>query len=313
MKIVIPGGSGHIGRMLSDRFAADGHEIVVLSRSTKPLGSARVVQWDGRLLGEWIAEIDGADVVISLAGRSVSCRYTKRNLTEMLLSRVRSTKAVGAAIRHSRRPPPVWLQSSTATIYANTFGPAYREDGLIGGDEPNVPAYWAFSVHIAEAWERALDEAITPHTRKVALRTAIVMGTGSGGAFDLLARLARFGFGGSLAGGRQYVSWIHEDDFARALEFLIKREDLEGAVNVAAPTPLPQKDFMIGLRQALGKRFALSATAWMVEVGTFALRTDPELIMKSRRVIAGRLIDEGFTFDHPEWPAAARDLVERWR
>lgn len=311
MKIVIPGGSGHIGSLLSRRFGADGHEVVVLSRSRAPIPPARVVQWNGRSEGEWFEEIDGADVVINLAGRSVNCRYNKHNLAEMLRSRVESTVVVGAAIGQARRPPRVWLQASTATIYAHTHGPAHDEGGEIGGNEPDVPAYWSFSVDIARAWERALADASTPKTRKVALRTAILMGIGRGGAFDLLARLTRAGLGGPLGGGRQYVSWIHEDDFVGALQFLIDRDDLEGAVNVAAPTPLPQSEFMAELGRALGVRIGLPATSLMVEVGAFALRTDPELIMKSRRVIPARLPDAGFEFKYATWPAAARELAAR--
>jgi uncharacterized protein (TIGR01777 family) len=311
MKIVIPGGTGHIGSLLSRRFGGDGHEVVVLSRSQATRPSARVVQWNGRSEGEWFAEIDGADVVINLAGRSVNCRYNKHNLTEMLRSRVESTEVVGTAISRARRPPRVWLQSSTATIYAHTLGPPHDEDGEIGGNEPDAPAYWAFSVDIARAWERALTDATTPETRKVALRTAILMGVGRGGAFDLLSRLARVGLGGPLGGGRQYVSWVHEDDFVSALLFLIDRDELEGAVNVAAPTPLPQSEFTAELRRALGVRIGLPAMSLMVEVGAFALRTDPELIMKSRRVIPGRLSDAGFAFEYATWPPAARDLVTR--
>ena len=247
----MPGGSGHIGSFLSRRFSADGHEVVVLSRSLAHRPAARVVKWDGRTTGDWNAEIDGADVVINLAGRSVNCRYTKRNLTEMFRSRVQSTEAVGTAIRQASRPPRVWLQASTATIYAHTFGTPHRESGELGGDEPGVPAYWGLSVEIARAWERALANAETPETRKVALRSAIVMGIGSGGAFDLLARLTRVGLGGSLGGGQQYVSWIHETDFIRAVRFLIDSEEQSGPVNIASPNPATQGDFMAELRAAM--------------------------------------------------------------
>lgn len=313
MKIVIPGGSGHIGSLLSRRFGADGHEVVVLSRSRTPNPPARVVRWDGRTEGEWVEEIDGADVVINLAGRSVNCRYNKHNLTEMLRSRVESTEVVGAAIGQASRPPPVWLQASTATIYAHTFGPAHDEEGELGGSEPHVPSYWAFSVDIARAWERALADAATPHTRKVALRTAILMGIGRGGAFDLLARLTRVGLGGPLGDGRQYMSWVHEYDFVEALQFLIERDDLEGPINVAAPTPLPQREFMAELRRALGMRIGLPATSLMVEIGALVLRTDSELIMKSRRVVPGHLSEAGFSFQYPTWPTAAPELVARWQ
>lgn len=313
MKIVIPGGSGHVGSLLAGAFGADGHEMVVLSRSRSPRPPARVVQWDGHTEGKWVREIDGADVVINLAGRSVNCRYNKHNLTAMLRSRVQSTKAVGAAIGQASRPPRVWLQASTATIYAHTFGSAYDESGEFGGNEPDVPAYWAFSVDIARAWEGALADAATPKTRKVALRTAILMGIGRGGAFDLLARLTRFGLGGPLGGGRQYMSWIHEDDFVRALQFLIERDEPTGPVNLAAPSPLPQREFMSELRRSLGVPIGLPATSFMVEIGAFVLRTDPELILKSRRVVPGCLIDAGFAFEYPTWPTAAQELAARWR
>jgi uncharacterized protein (TIGR01777 family) len=313
MKIVIPGGSGHVGQLLSRRFGSDGHEVVVLSRSGATQEHARVVQWDGRSKGAWIEEVDGAEIVINLAGRSVNCRYNKRNLTEMFRSRVQSTEVIGAAIGSARRPPRVWLQASTATIYSHTLGPAHDERGELGGDEPDVPKYWAFSVEIARAWERALADAMTPRTRKVALRTAILMGIGRGGAFDLLARLARIGVGGSLGGGQQFVSWIHEDDFFGALEFLIEREDLTGAVNVAAPIPLTQRQFMADLRNALGVRIGLPATSRMVAIGALVLRTDSELIMKSRRVVPGRLTGAGFAFKYPAWSEAAQELVARRR
>lgn len=313
MKAVIPGGSGHIGSLLSRTFGADGHEIVVLSRNPTFNPSAKVVQWDGRTEGGWVEEVDGADVVINLAGRSVNCRYNKHNLTQMLRSRVESTEAVGAAIAQATRPPQVWLQASTATIYAHSDGPPNDEEGEIGGNEANVPAYWAFSVDIARAWERALADAATPGTRKLALRTAILMGTERGGAFDLLARLTRVGLGGPLGGGQQYMSWIHEFDFVEALQFLIEHDDLDGPVNLAAPAPLPQREFMEELRRAMGVRIGLPATKLMVEIGAFALRTDPELIMKSRRVVPGRLPERGFVFKYPTWPEAAPELVSRWR
>lgn len=313
MKITIPGGSGHIGSLLSRTFGADSHEIVVLSRHPTSIPSARVVQWDGRTEGAWVKEIDGADVVINLAGRSVNCRYNKHNLTQMLRSRVESTEAVGAAIAQATRPPAVWLQASTATIYAHTSGPANDEEGEIGGMESDVPAYWAFSIDIARAWERALADASTPDTRRVALRTAILMGAERGGAFDLLARLTRVGLGGPLGGGQQYMSWIHEDDFVEALRFLIEHDDLDGPVNLAAPAPLPQREFMNELRRAMGVRIGLPASRLMVEIGAVALRTDPELIMKSRRVVPGRLPEAGFIFKYPSWPEAAPELVSRWK
>ena len=312
MKIVIPGGTGQIGGILSRTLLARNHDVVVLSRGGT--SDARLVVWDGRTLGPWAREVDGADVVINLAGRSVNCRYTDANLKAMMSSRVDATRAVGTAIAKAVRPPRVWLQMSTATIYAHRVdAPNDEATGRIGGDEPEAPSYWKFSVDIAQAWERAQEEAATPRTRKVALRSTMVMSPDRGGVFDVLLGLTRAGLGGPIAGGRQFVSWIHDRDFTRAVDLLIERDDIEGPVNLAAPNPIPQRDFMAALRAAWGRRIGMPATKWMVGIGAFFLRTDPELTLKSRRVVPGRLLGAGFSFEFPAWPDAARDLVERRR
>ncbi|MGP4087962.1 TIGR01777 family oxidoreductase [Streptomyces sp. KR55] len=311
MKVVLAGGTGQVGGILNRALTAEGHEVVVLTR--RPVRD-RDVRWDGRTLGPWTETIDGSDVVINLAGRSVSCRYTEENLREMMDSRVDSARVVGEAIAAARRPPRVWLQMSTATIYAHRFEEPHDEaTGVIGGTEPGVPGYWAFSVEIAKKWEQEQERARTPHTRRVALRSAMVMSPDRGGVFDYLLWLARLGLGGSVAGGAQYVSWIHDRDFVRAVEFLIDREDVAGPVNLAAPSPLPQRAFMGALRRAWGIPVGLPAAKWMAEIGAFVLRSDTELLFKSRRVVPGRLLEAGFAFDHPEWPQAAVDLVRRVR
>ncbi|MGW0337111.1 TIGR01777 family oxidoreductase [Streptomyces sp. NPDC003011] len=311
MKIVIPGGTGQVGTVLNRALTAAGHEVVVLTRRPR---HEREVAWDGETPGPWAREIDGSDVVVNLAGRSVSCRYTEANLKAMMDSRVRSTRVVGEVIAAAARPPRVWLQMSTATVYAHRFdAPNDELTGLLGGTEPGVPDYWAYSVEIATAWERAQEQAATPRTRKVALRSAMVMSPGQGGVFDVLSRLVRLGLGGPVAGGAQYVSWIHDRDFVRAVEFLVDREDLSGPVNLAAPAPLPHRAFLRALRSAWGVPVGLPATRWMAELGAFALRSDTELLLKSRRVVPGRLLDAGFAFEHPEWPRAADDLVRRRR
>lgn len=311
MKIVLPGGTGQVGTVLRRALAAAGHEVVVLSR--RPAGRGEIA-WDGRTPGPWAEALDGSDVVVNLAGRSVSCRCTPANLKAMMDSRVDSTRVVGEAIAACGRPPAVWLQMSTATVYAHRFdAPNDEATGRIGGAEPGVPAHWGHSVDIATAWEREQERADTPHTRKVALRSAMVMSPDRGGVFDVLLRLARLGLGGPVAGGAQYVSWIHDQDFVRAVEFLIAREDLAGAVNLAAPSPLPQRAFMRALRRAWGVPVGLPATKWMAELGALVLRSDTELLLKSRRVVPGRLLDAGFAFDHPEWAPAAADLVRRVR
>ncbi|MEU2299797.1 TIGR01777 family oxidoreductase [Streptomyces antibioticus] len=311
MKIVIPGGTGQVGTVLRRALTAAGHEVVVLSR--RPSGPGERA-WDGRTPGAWTQEVDGSDVVINLAGRSVSCRYTPANLKAMMDSRVESARVVGEAIAAAARPPALWLQMSTATVYTHRFdAPNDEATGEIGGSEPGVPGYWSYSVDIATAWEREVEKADTPRTRTVALRSAMVMSPDRGGVFDVLSRLARLGLGGPVAGGAQYVSWIHDHDFVRAVEFLIAREDLTGPVNLAAPAPLPQRGFMRALRSAWGVPVGLPATRWMAEVGAFALRSDTELLLKSRRVVPARLLAEGFSFEHPEWPETAGDLVRRAR
>jgi uncharacterized protein (TIGR01777 family) len=310
MKIVIPGGTGQLGHYLSRGFRAQGHQVVILSRECRT--DPEAVQWDGRTVGSWAEEIDGSDVVINLAGRSVNCRYTDANLHAMMASRVDSTRAVGLAIERATRPPKVWLQMSTATIYAHRYDAANDEaTGMIGGDEPGVPAYWGFSIDIAKAWELAQYEADAPQTRKIALRTAMVMGVYPGGVFDVLVGLTRQYLGGSIAGGRQFVSWIHQQDFVHAIEFLIRRDDIHGPVNLAAPSPVTQREFMATLRRALQKRVGLPATRWMVEIGAAFMKTDTELILKSRRVTPKRLLDAGFSFEFATWESAAAELVNR--
>ncbi|WP_433346089.1 TIGR01777 family oxidoreductase [Microtetraspora malaysiensis] len=311
MKIVIPGGTGQVGAILNRALTAAGHEVVVLTR--RPMRDPEV-RWDGESLGPWAEEIDGSDIVVNLAGRSVNCRYTSANLQAMMDSRVHSTRVVGEAIAAAARPPRVWLQMSTATVYSHRFdAPNDEATGVLGGTEFGVPNYWAYSVEIAKAWEREQERAETPCTRKVAMRAAVVMSPDRGGAFDVLLRLARLGLGGPVAGGAQYVSWIHDRDFVRAVEFLADRDDLAGPVNLAAPVPLPQRMLMRVLRTAWGVPVGLPATKWMAELGALALRSDTELLLKSRRVVPGRLLEAGFTFDYAQWPEAADELVRRVR
>jgi uncharacterized protein (TIGR01777 family) len=311
MKVVLPGGTGQVGTVLDRALTAAGHEVVVLTRRPQ---REREIGWDGKTLGPWAEAIDGCDVVVNLAGRSVSCRYTAQNMQAMMDSRVDSARVVGEAIAAAARPPRVWLQMSTATIYAHRFDAAHDEaTGVIGGREAGVPDYWAYSVEIAKNWEQAQAEAHTPATRKVALRSAMVMSPDRGGVFDVLLRMARLGLGGPVAGGGQYVSWIHDEDFVRAVEFLIARDDLDGPVNLASPGPLPHRQFMRALRAARGVPVGLPATRWMAQVGAFALRSDTELLFKSRRVVPGRLLEAGFDFCHPSWDGAAVDLVRRAR
>lgn len=313
MKIVIPGGTGQVGTLLARAFHHDGHDVIVFGRS--PRSAPRtVVRWDPANVAAWSDKLDGTDAVINLAGRSVNCRYTTRNRQEILDSWVASVRAVGRAIAHAKRPPRVWLQASTATIYAHTYeAPNDETSGVIGGAEPDAPDTWRFSIDVAKAWEKAVDETPTPGTRKVKLRSAITLSPDPEGIFDTLLALVRRGLGGTAGNGRQYVSWIHEADFIRAIYFLIERHDVDGAVNLASPNPIPNRQFMADLRRAWGTTIGLPAARWMLEIGAVFLRTETELILKSRRVVPGRLLREGFSFTYPDWPDAARELCDRWK
>jgi hypothetical protein len=244
----------------------------------------------------------------------VNCRYNAANRREILASRVQSTRILGEAIAKLKQPPPLWLNSSTATIYRHALDRSMDEKtGELGGNEPNAPSTWRFSIDVAKSWEQAFFASELPNTRKIALRSAMVMSPDRGGIFDTLLRLVRFGLGGASGDGRQFVSWIHEADFIAAIEFLIDREDLRGVVNVSSPNPLPNRQFMQALRTAWGTRVGLPATRWMLETGAIFLRTETELILKSRRVIPRCLQDAGFQFQFPDWLQAAQNLVHRWK
>ncbi len=317
MKIVIPGGSGQVGVLLARAWHSRGHEVVVLGRAQRNSSAPqpwRFAQWDARTTGAWTEELEGADVVVNLAGRSVNCRYTPANRAEIMESRVASTRVLGEAIASTSRPPRVWLQSSTATIYAHRFDAANDEaTGVPGGGEPDAPDTWRFSINVARAWEQTATQFSLPATRVVLLRSSMIMSPDSGGVFDTLLRLVRFGLGGTSGNGRQFVSWIHEHDFIAALDWLIERDHLSGAVNIAAPNPLPNAQFMRTLREAWGAPLGLPAAAWMLEVGAVFLQTETELVLKSRRVVPGRLLDDGFRFEYATWPEAAGELCARWR
>ena len=313
LRIVIPGGSGQVGNVLARHFHGQGHSVTVLSR--QPVSAPwPVLPWNGRDLGSWTQSIDGADLVINLAGRSVNCRYTPKNRREIMESRTLSTRAVGRAIAQAATPPALWMNASTATIYRHALDrPMDEATGELGGQESGVPSAWRFSIDVATSWEREFFAAATPGTRKIALRSAMTMSPDRGGIFETLLNLVRAGLGGKAASGEQFISWVHETDFVRAIEFLIEHRTLDGCINVCSPCPLPNHEFMRALREAWGTRIGLPATRWMLEIGAIFLRTETELMLKSRRVVPQRLLDEGFQFNFAEWPGAARDLVKRWR
>ena len=313
MKIVLAGGTGQVGGILARHFHRSGHTVIVLSRSPQKAPWV-TVQWDGVTLGPWLKELNGSNVLINLAGRSVNCRYTHANRRDIMDSRVLSTKVLHQAIAALQSPPEVWLNASTATIYRHALDrPMDEATGEFGGDEAGAPANWNFSIQVAKIWENSFFSTPTPATRKVALRSAMTFSPDRGGVFDVFLNLVRHGLGGTNLPGTQFISWIHEIDFVRAIDFLIERRDFSGAVNLASPNPLPNREFLSILRKAWGTRIGLPTTRWMLQLGTFLLRTESELVLKSRRVVPGRLLEANFEFTHSTWPEAAQELVGRWR
>jgi uncharacterized protein (TIGR01777 family) len=312
-RIIVAGGNGFVGGFLTKSLVSGNNDVVVLTRSPRALASQsiRQIQWDGYTLGNWARELDGAGALINLAGRSVNCRYNEPNRRQILESRVESTRVLGEAITHCNTPPPVWLNASTATIYKHTFD---REMDEATGEIGATPeANDAFSIKVAQAWEQTFEEAPTPSTRKVALRTAMIFAADSGGVYRTLRSLTRWGLGGTIAGGRQFISWIHEGDFCGAVEWLVDREDFSGPVNLASPNPVTQSGMMRIIRRELGVPFGLPATRKMLEVAAFVHRTEAKLIIKSRRVLPGRLMAAGFRFRFPRMEDAVREIEGRLR
>ncbi len=314
MKIIIAGGTGQVGTILCRAFSTAGDDVVVLTRRSTPSSLCRSVQWNAETLCAWTDELEDADVVINLAGKSVNCRYGKRNRREILDSRVDSVRVIGRALEKAKRPPRIWLQAATATIYAHRFdAPNDEFTSLIGGNEPDAPDTWSFSIDVAKAWESAVNEAaLLPQTRTVIMRSAMIMSPDREGIFATLLALVRLGLGGRAGNGRQFVSWIHEYDFVQAIRFLIENE-ISGIMNVCSPNPLPNSEFMRDLRRAWGTKIGMPASKWMLEIGAFFMRTESELILKSRRVIPSRLLQNGFAFRFPNWRDAAADLCSSYR
>lgn len=289
-KLVLCGGNGFCGQLLQAFFTERGWEVRGVSRNNGGWEKLRDT-------------LNGADAVVNLAGRTVNCRYTPDHCAEIYASRLDTTRAIGEAIAGCSNPPPIWLNSSTATIYRHALD---REMDEATG-EPGK----GFSVDVARRWEQALWDAATPQTRKVALRSAMVMAPGAEGIFGAFLGLVKAGLGGPMAGGAQYVSWIHGADFCRAIEFLIEHIELSGPVNLAAPCPLPNGEFLAEIRRAIGMPIAVPSARWMLEIGAWLRKTETELLLKSRRVVPGTLLASGFEFEYPSWPGAVKDLVAR--
>ena len=299
-KLIIAAGTGFLGNVLINHFKDEVQEIVVLTRGRSVVkDGVRYINWDAKTMTGWEKELGGAEVLINLAGKSVDCRYTETNKNEIMASRVDSTAIIGKAIQQCVNPPANWLNSSTATIYRHSEDKQMSEaTGEIGHD---------FSMNVAKMWERVFFEADTPQTIKTALRTSIVLGK-KGGAFVPLKRLSQMGFGGRQGSGNQFVSWIHEKDFARAVAFIIDAK-MEGAVNVVSTEPIRNAQFMKTLRQCTKAISGIPLPETLLKIGATIIGTETELILKSRNVIPARLIEAGFTFEYGELPTAMHDLT----
>ncbi len=298
-KIVIAAGTGFLGRAIMDRFPD--YEFVILCRTPKK-DSARVkyVQWDGKTTGTWTKELENAEAVINLTGRSVDCRYNEENKKEILESRTHSTRIIGKAIQTCSSPPKLWINAGSATIYRHALDrPMDEETGELGE---------GFSVDVCKQWEAAFNEMETPKTRKVILRISMVLGK-SAGVMPVLMKLVRFGLGGTQGKGNQYMSWIHESDFVNIVKWIMDHPELSGAYNCSAPNPIPNANFMQKLRKACKMPFGLPAKEWMLEIGAVIIKTETELILKSRRVVPTKLLKSGFQFQFPEADAAIDEIV----
>jgi len=306
-KIILAGGSGFLGGALARHFSALNWEVVVLTRQPRPRkDGVREVSWDGERVGAWAQELEGADAIVNLSGKSIDCRFTSANRKLLLESRTRPTLAIGQAIKQCKTPPRVWLNSSSASLYKHTFDTDMDEEGT---QDATPEAKDDFLIELIHQWEAAFNVVQTPRTRKVALRTTMVLGHGRNSVFPVLRRLTRLGLGGRMGSGRQFVAWIHVEDFCRAVEWAIVHEALSGPVNCAAPQPLPQAEMMRLFREACGMPFGLPAMVWMLEIGTFLLRKEAVLILKSHRVVPGKLLASGFTFRFPSFREALSNLM----
>ncbi|TSD64051.1 TIGR01777 family protein [Inquilinus sp. KBS0705] len=300
-KIILAGGNGYLGTVLAAYYKDKAEDIIILSRKPKNAeGNIHTLLWDGQKEGQWVKELEGADLLINLCGKNVNCRYTSKNREEIVGSRVQPTVLLGRVIDGLIEPPALWINVTSATIYR------HAED--CPQDEDNGEIGYGFSIDVCKQWEKVFFDIDTPHTRKVALRMGIVLG-GRDGAFPRLLNLVKLGMGGKQGNGNQYVSWVHEQDAARCTEWILQHPPIKGVVNCTAPNAIKNKDFMSTLREAYGIPFGLSAPAWMLEIGAFFIGTETELILKSRWVAPKRMLDSGYQFLFKDAGYAIRDIL----
>lgn len=314
-KIVIAGGTGFIGQGICNYFG-NGNEIVVLTRQlpdqkTNAFGenviseeiakNIRYVKWDGVGLGDWANEINGAEIIINLAGKTVNCRYTEKNKKEIFDSRTNSVRVIGLAIQQATVPPKLWLNASSATIYPHATDSPRDENFITFADD--------FSVQVCKLWEKTFYEQRTPFTRKVALRMAITLG--AGGVMIPYFNLLKFGLGGKQGNGKQMYSWVHIIDTCRMIEWIAEHTELEGIYNCVSPNAVTNEEFMTTLRKVTDHVFGLPAYEWMLKIGARLIGTEPELILKSRWVLPTKILQTGFKFSYPCLKIAFDEIIRQ--
>lgn len=298
-KIVIAGGTGNLGNIVTRHFANTATQVVVLSRKPHATyANIEYVQWDGKHLGDWVTVLEDADAVFNFSGKSVDCRYNEANKRAIISSRTDSTRAIGGAIQTCKKPPKVWINAGSAAIFGETNAQKVTEAD---------PVADGFSPGVCKQWEHAFGKVATPKTRKIMLRIGMVL-TRDGGVIKPLLNLVKLGLGGTIGSGKQYMTWIHEIDFLRALLWCIKQPE-EGTLHCTSPNAVSNREFMRALRQAMGKTIGIPTPAPLVRIGAWFMGTEPELILKGRRVQPAILLDHGFTFRFPELNHAVKQLL----
>ncbi len=296
MKIIIAGGTGFLGENLKKYFTEKGNRVYILTRKPR---RENEIYWNAKTVGEWQNILENADVLINLTGKSVDCRYNEKNKQEIYSSRIESTKVLQKAIDSCSQKPKIWMNASSATIYVHSEKHLNTEEnGMIGDD---------FSMNICKSWEKEFFTTKNEEVRKVALRTSIVLGN-NGGAFPKLKMITKLGLGGKQGSGNQMVSWIHIDDFCRAVEWVISHQDLTGAINVTAPDPISNEAMMRTLRKQVNAPIALNTPVWQLEIASVLMGTESELLLKSRNVFPGKLLESGFQFSYETFDIAVLKL-----
>ena len=300
-KIVVAGGTGFLGQAIVDKFNKGATQLIVLTRGRdRQEKNVMYLHWDGKTMGKWSDALNDADVLINLTGKSINCRYNRKNKREIISSRVNATRVLGEAINKTIKPPKLWLNASAASIYPDSE--------YTSMDEFTVEEGTDFSADVCRQWEKSFNDAETPGTRKAVVRITMVLGR-SGGVLPVMKKLVNTWLGGKMGSGKQFISWIHEEDFLNALIWLIEHDDASGPYNFASPEPITNAYFMTLMRKQLHKGIGLPATKWMLEIGAFFLQTETELILKSRKVTPAKLLKGGFIFNHPTIASAFESLL----